>query len=68
MGVFHPFPKGRNRVYDKLHFYFGLREPQASVGVEDLQAEDLEACKRNNARCILSYTREIGLMLHQWKK
>ena len=45
-------------VYDKLHFYFGLREPQASVGVEDLQAEALEACKRNNARCILSYTQQ----------
>ena len=44
-------------VYDKLHFYFGLREPQASIGVENLQAEALEACKRESARCNLSYTR-----------
>ena len=39
-----------------MHFYFGLREPQASIGVENLQAEALEACKRESARCILSYT------------
>ena len=52
-------------MYDKLHFYFGLREPQASLGVQNLQAEVLEACKRNNVRCILSYTMKYQFLLEK---